>query len=800
MSLALVHSRAQVGVQAPAVSVETHLANGLPHLTLVGLPETTVKESKDRVRSAIVNSGLNYPQRRITQNLAPADLPKDGGRYDLAIALGILAADGQVPIAALSDMECLGELALSGSLRPVQGVLPAALAAREAGRALVVPRENAEEASLAGGLVVYAVGHLLELVAHLNGQVPLPPFAANGLVLQQHPYPDLSEVQGQVAAKRALLLAAAGAHNLFMLCKNTPTRSRTRPMKPKAYSYIRFSSPEQAKGDSYRRQRAAALDYCAENGLELADTKEYRFFDSGRSAYTGKHIGDEGEFGRFLTLVNDGAIKPGSVLLVESLDRLSRDKVNIALGQLLNLLGTGIKVVTLSDKRTYSNDSPDLATELIVSIAVMMRAHNESSEKGNRVAKAWRNKRELARSEKTPLGAACPYWLKLVEGVYQPVPERVEVVRRIFDMTIQGYGQAVISRRLNQDNVPVFGSTRSTKEKPRNKSGLWGTSSVEKILNNRALLGEYQPTHLVGRVRENDGEAVEGFYPEIITPDVFLQAKAARAQRQTTRSTKQSKNFNIWQGLAKCKACGDAMHLINKGRPPKGYTYLQCYSAKKGQCQSGSIRIEQTEAVFKEILANVDSMSLIHGKSAEIRKILEATEGKLALIGDRLEQATEAQTAFPSLAGGKLLHKLEQEQAQSLTRRDELRQQLASHRVISREDFFKQIDLVTYEGRAAANGLLKRLGLQVLFERHKPGRFQCWVLDTSDEAVTEEIQQMLFSVLYDGDHATTQPLDPDVYDRQIEQGLIIASAAAREQEEDGIGWEWFGGGLKRKSS
>lgn len=215
MSLALVHSRAQVGVQAPAVSVETHLANGLPTLTLVGLPETTVKESKDRVRSAIVNSGLDYPARRITQSLAPADLPKDGGRYDLAIALGILAANGQVPVATLDDIECLGELALSGALRPVQGVLPAALAARDAGRALVVPRENAEEASLASGLVVYAMGHLRELVAHLNGQPALSPYAANGLLLEQRPYPDLSEVQGQIAAKRALLVAAAGAHNLL---------------------------------------------------------------------------------------------------------------------------------------------------------------------------------------------------------------------------------------------------------------------------------------------------------------------------------------------------------------------------------------------------------------------------------------------------------------------------------------------------------------------------------------------------------------------------------------------------------
>lgn len=215
MSLALVHSRAQVGVSAPAVCVEAHLANGLPALTLVGLPEATVKESKDRVRSAILNSGLEFPARRITLNLAPADLPKDGGRFDLAIALGILAANGQFPVTALSEVECLGELALSGAIRPVQGVLPAALAAREAGRALVVPEENAEEACLASGLVVFAVGHLLELVAHLNGQTPINPYAANGLLLQVRPYPDLNEVQGQQAAKRALLVAAAGAHNLL---------------------------------------------------------------------------------------------------------------------------------------------------------------------------------------------------------------------------------------------------------------------------------------------------------------------------------------------------------------------------------------------------------------------------------------------------------------------------------------------------------------------------------------------------------------------------------------------------------
>lgn len=215
MSLAIVHSRAQVGVEAPAVTVEAHLANGLPALTLVGLPETAVKESKDRVRSAILTSGFDFPARRITLNLAPADLPKDGGRFDLAIALGILAASGQLPAESLGTLECLGELALSGNLRPVQGVLPAALAAREAGRTLVVPRANAEEASLASGLTVLAVDHLLELAAHLNGQSPLSPYQAQGLLRQAPPYPDLAEVQGQAAAKRALLVAAAGCHNLL---------------------------------------------------------------------------------------------------------------------------------------------------------------------------------------------------------------------------------------------------------------------------------------------------------------------------------------------------------------------------------------------------------------------------------------------------------------------------------------------------------------------------------------------------------------------------------------------------------
>lgn len=216
MSLAVINSRAQLGLDAPLVRVEVHLSNGLPSFSLVGLPETAVRESKDRVRSAIINSHLNFPQKRITLSLAPADLPKDGGRFDLAIAVALLAASGQVVADELAHLELLGELGLSGHVRPVRGILPAALAARKAGRSLIVPAANAEEAALVSGLTLYAIEHLQQLVDHLNQRQPLVAWRPAGLPDNQPEQPDLSQVQGQPAAKRALLVAAAGQHNLLL--------------------------------------------------------------------------------------------------------------------------------------------------------------------------------------------------------------------------------------------------------------------------------------------------------------------------------------------------------------------------------------------------------------------------------------------------------------------------------------------------------------------------------------------------------------------------------------------------------
>ncbi len=215
MSLSTTYCRAIVGIDAPLVTVEVHLANGLPAFQIVGLPEKAVQEARDRVRSALINSGYEFPSKRITVNLAPADLPKEGGRFDLAIAMGVLSASGQVPSSDLEKCELIGELTLSGHIRAVQGILPVALAATKAGKTLFLPVNNAAEARLVNDAELYAVSHLLELSAHLSGQKILQPVIAENREPVSNAQQDLSDVRGQAHAKRALVIAACGNHNLL---------------------------------------------------------------------------------------------------------------------------------------------------------------------------------------------------------------------------------------------------------------------------------------------------------------------------------------------------------------------------------------------------------------------------------------------------------------------------------------------------------------------------------------------------------------------------------------------------------
>jgi DNA invertase Pin-like site-specific DNA recombinase len=391
-----------------------------------------------------------------------------------------------------------------------------------------------------------------------------------------------------------------------------------------------MSTDLQLKGDSRRRQLEASRTYADACGLELAEGAELE--DIGVSAFKGANVRG-GALGQFLEAVKSGTVKPGSYLIVESLDRLSREQVLAAQSLFLSIIQAGINLVTLMDGKVYRPGLTDLG-DLIMSLVIMSRAHEESLTKSRRIAAAWKNKRSEAAQK--PMTKWCPAWLILAadRSGYTPIPERVEIVRQIFRDTAEGIGMYSIASRLNKAKIATFGGPNG-----------WHQSYVAKILANRAVLGEFQPHVRADGKRVADGEPIKTYYPAIIDDELFYQAQLGKSQRRGAGAGRKGAGFtNLFSGIARCFYCHAPVLFENKGDGPKGGTYLICDGAKRGRgCPSVRWRYRDFEATFLAFVEELDVESIINERSqSEKRKELEnelaALKGELSTVSDLMEK------------------------------------------------------------------------------------------------------------------------------------------------------------------
>jgi DNA invertase Pin-like site-specific DNA recombinase len=338
----------------------------------------------------------------------------------------------------------------------------------------------------------------------------------------------------------------------------------------RAYSYLRFSTPEQAQGHSFERQYQAAKDYAGKHGLDL---QEVSYRDLGVSAYRGGNA-IEGALGQFIAAVDDGSIPRGSYLLVENLDRLSRDRIMSALNRFSALLEKGIKVVTLSDGKLYTAESLNNLPDLMLSLLVMSRAHEESALKAQRLKAAWQSKRDRAAEGNHVLTAMAPAWLRLrPDRSFEVRKDRAAIVRRIFKMALQGHGKGAIARHLNEEGVAPFGDGETA---AHSKADGWHPSYIYKILSNEAVIGRFQPMRqawVAGKKhREPDGPLIDSYFPAVLKdPNDFYRVR--RAPGGASGRTIKGRHYpvsNVLKGLVWCERCGGALHSVNKGPGPKG--------------------------------------------------------------------------------------------------------------------------------------------------------------------------------------------------------------------------------------
>jgi DNA invertase Pin-like site-specific DNA recombinase/ribosomal protein L34E len=406
--------------------------------------------------------------------------------------------------------------------------------------------------------------------------------------------------------------------------------------KSRAYSYVRFSTPEQSRGDSYRRQTELSRKFVQEQGLELDEALTFQ--DLGVSAFTGRNV-EEGALGAFIQAVDEGRIRRGSYLLVESLDRLSRDQVHKAFLQFTALLEKGIVVATLQDGKVYHPGTfSENFGDLMVSLSVMYRAHEESLTKSKRLKAAWAGKRQSLQDGGKKLTARAPAWLELSNDrrSFSVLEDRAEIVRRVFSLTLEGIGAGKIASMFNREEVPTFGASEG-----------WHESYIKKILSNEAVTGEFQPMRKERReghvLRIPDGDPIPDYFPAIIDQETFLKARMMRTSRRIEGGRRGHRFSNLFTELARCGVCGGPLHFINKGA---GEHYLACSNARRkvGNCTAPSWRHGPVEAFLLAMLQEVDYRELfpaIYKTTTDTIKRLDAAllvkEEALRKIGEQVD-------------------------------------------------------------------------------------------------------------------------------------------------------------------
>jgi DNA invertase Pin-like site-specific DNA recombinase len=455
----------------------------------------------------------------------------------------------------------------------------------------------------------------------------------------------------------------------------------------KAYSYARFSSGLQRKGTSIDRQQTMARDWCKANDIELADL----YYDEAVSGFDGSNL--QGKLGEFISRVESKEIAPGSYLILENLDRLTRMDLwdaTALLGRLVRQLG--IIVVTLTpEEQRY--DQTKSSNDLMRAMFQMEMAHESSKQKSRWGKREWAKRFKAARESGKDIGKRVSNWLTLeAKGGPYLLNEHIFAVGRIFELCIEGYGSTAISQTINAEGYRTF-----------NRGARWGTSAVLTVLTNRATIGELSP--------KDGGDPIPNYFPAVIDEDTFNAAQASVNARKVGKVTKQAADVNVWSKLVFCGVCGSAMHIIQRSK----FRYLMCANRRYGECEgSRNVRLDESEDILMAALLELDAMGLVKPDPDKLARELIVVDGRL--LAEKGKLASYANTLANNPDSPTFQNFVLQTEGRIRTLQqevDRLTAELAGGDRLNWSQFKAKLDLTDKVTRKRTNSYLQRLGVKV---------------------------------------------------------------------------------------